>query len=183
MLPATLQYLYAGIAWFLFFIVIYFSKNWIKKKLKNIQQCYIIKCNFIIYLLIGTYITFVILNIIGIIQHKIVPWSDYLVLFIIMGFVGPVAEEIFFRGFFIGFFLKELDLRKTKYLWIFGVNILFALVHNLGAIHQKPLIELFKTFLLGIVLSFVYLSSKKNILYPSLIHLINNIILLYFVLN
>ncbi|MBU1974635.1 MAG: CPBP family intramembrane metalloprotease, partial [Nanoarchaeota archaeon] len=96
-------------------------------------------------------------------------------------------EEIIFRGLFIGYFPKEFDKIKIDgwklIIWIIVVNVFFALIHNLGAIHPKPVLELIKTFLLGIVLSVIYLKSKNNILYPSLLHLINNQILIFLIAN
>lgn len=184
MLPTTYQYLLAGYVWILFFTIIYFYRSWIKKRLKNISNCYKIRFNWFIYLMIILYSIFVIFNIIGIIEHRIVPWVDYLILFIVMGFIGPIAEEIIFRGFFLGFFKQKLSLKSWKlFFWIMGVNVFFAWIHNFANPNPKPLIELIKTFLLGIIVSVVYLKSKKNILYPILIHLLHNVIRIYFILN
>jgi len=184
MFPATNQYLISGFVWIIFFLVVYFDRKHIITKLKGIDKCYKTKFSLWTYILIIIYLIFLILNITGIIQHKIVPWMDYLVIFLVTGFVGPIAEEIIFRGFFVGFFKQTLQLKSLKLiLWVIGVNLFFSLVHNIGAIHPKPFIELLKTFILGIVLTFVYLVSRKNILYPTLIHLANNMILMYFILN
>ncbi len=184
MLPITYQYLIAGFVWILLFTVVYFKRLWIKNKLKNISNCYKVKFNWFIYVMISLYLVFVVLNIIGIIQHKIFPWVDYLILFTVMGFIGPIAEEIVYRGFFLGFFKQKLSLKSWKlFFWIIGVNVFFAGIHNFANPNPKPLIELIKTFLLGIIVSVVYLKSKKNILYPILIHLLHNISRMYFILN
>lgn len=184
MLDATVQYLFAGLVWIVFFIVIYLRRYWIKKKLKNICQCFNIKLNWLTYLLLGLYGVFLILNVIGIIQHKVVPWIDYLILFIVMGFMGPIAEEIIFRGLFLGYFSQAFRLKRMRLiLWIVGVNVLFAWIHNFANPNPKPINELINIFILGVVISVFYLKSKKNILHATLTHLLYNVIRMYFILN
>jgi len=184
MLPQTEQYLIVGIVWVLLFSIIFLGRKYIFRKLKGIEGCYNYKISKLTYLLLGIYAIFVILNVFGIIRHKIVPIEDYVVILIVTGFIGPIAEEIVFRGFFIGFFSHRFNFKKFHFiLWIIGVNVFFSLIHNLGALNPKSLIELLKTFLLGVVLTVAYYLSKKNIVYPALIHLINNVILMYFILN
>ena len=184
MLPATEQYLIVGIVWTIFFSVIYIDKKYVYTKLKGIENCYNLRFSKFTYLLIGIYLIFAGLNLFGIFQHKIIPAIDYLVIFIVTGFIGPIAEEIILRGFFIGFFSDKFKFKTVYFfLLVIGVNIFFSWIHNLGAMNPKPLIELIKTFLLGVVLTIVYYFSKRNIAYPALIHLINNLVLMYLILN
>ena len=184
MFETTYQYLISALVWLLFFCFVYFGRDCIKKKLRNIESSYNIKLNWIIYSIILVYLIFTVLNIMGVIQHKIIPVFDYLIIFLVTGFIGPVAEEFVFRGFFLGFFHDTLKLKRLKLVfWFLGVNIFFALIHNVGSINPKSPIQLLRTFLLGIIVSLVYLGSKKNILYPLIIHLTHNMITMYFILN
>ena len=79
-----------------------------------------------------------------------------------MGVVGPVAEEIFFRGFVLTGLLKRFGVRRALLL----SSLLFGLFHiDPGAIVP--------TFALGLVLGWVYL--KTGSIWPSIFaHALHN---------
>jgi membrane protease YdiL (CAAX protease family) len=94
--------------------------------------------------------------------------SEYILAFIMLVIVAPIAEEILFRGYLLG------KLRKHAPLWvaIFITSLLFAIVHfawNVGL----------DVFALSIVLCLLRVVSKS--LWPSItLHMLKNGIAYYF---
>lgn len=77
--------------------------------------------------------------------------------------IGPIFEEIVFRYIGINFAKKEYSLKKS----IIIVSILFALLHS-------GIFNIIYAFLIGIVLSYIYV-KYKNIMYPILLHISANL--------
>ncbi|MDB5163050.1 MAG: rane protein of unknown function [Candidatus Saccharibacteria bacterium] len=94
--------------------------------------------------------------------------SEYILAFIMLVVIAPIAEELLFRGYLLG------KLRKHAPLWvaIFITSLLFAIVHfawNVGL----------DVFALSIVLCVLRVVSKS--LWPSImLHMLKNGIAYYF---
>ena len=78
--------------------------------------------------------------------------------------VGPIIEEIIFRHILVNKLIKF----NNRIFTILISSLIFALMHN-GIIY---------TFLLGIILTTIYLKNK-NLLYPIIIHSSANLITLF----
>jgi membrane protease YdiL (CAAX protease family) len=86
-----------------------------------------------------------------------------IVLFLVGGFIAPVAEEIFFRGILYGFF------RKWGMLTALVLStLLFVLSHP--SIHTIPV-----TQIIGGILFAVAYEIEKNLLVPITIHVLGNL--------
>lgn len=79
--------------------------------------------------------------------------------FLFIVILGPLLEEIFFRGIVFGSLLKRFNFLKAALL----STGLFALVHGIN-----PALFI-TTFILGLVASIVYY-KRRNILYPITFH-------------
>jgi len=99
--------------------------------------------------------------------------EDYITLFdqmnptlllIAGGFIGPVCEEIIFRGVILKGFLHTYNPRKAI--------IYSALIF--GVIHFIPL-QVISAFFAGLVLGYIYYKTKSLWL-PIIIHVINNVL-------
>ena len=80
-----------------------------------------------------------------------------------MGIVGPIAEELVFRGFL----LRRLE-KKGKVLAILVTSLLFGLVHG-------NLPQVFFATMIGLVLS--YIAMEYSIIWSIVLHIFNNLIL------
>ena len=83
-------------------------------------------------------------------------------------FIGPVCEEIIFRGIILKEFLKTYNPQKA----IIFSSIIF------GVIHLIPL-QAISAFFIGIVLAYVYYKTRSLWL-PIIMHVLNNLIAFIF---
>ena len=84
------------------------------------------------------------------------------IFFLVGGIIGPIGEEIFFRGIIFGFFR-----RWGVYAAILISTALFVLPHYDG--HHLPLTQIVG----GIVFSIAY-EKEKNLMVPVTIHCLGN---------
>ncbi len=97
---------------------------------------------------------------------------DYLLTFIFAIIIGPICEEIIFRGYVLTTFLRRVYKISTA---IFLSSLIFASVH----IYHGAGVLIF-IFLWSFIPSFLYLKYKS--LYPAMImHALNNVIAYIFV--
>ena len=90
-------------------------------------------------------------------------------LFINLVVIAPLIEELYYRGFLFGGFVKHFGWNKSAII----CSIIFALAH--GAIYNPE--NLFIYFTIGYLFSFLYYKSKS--LFPGIImHSLNNFIAL-----
>ena len=80
------------------------------------------------------------------------------------GFIGPVCEEVIFRGVILKGFLKTFHPAKA----IIFSSLIF------GVIHFMPL-QVISAFFAGLVLGYIYYKTRSLWL-PIIIHVINNVI-------
>jgi len=93
------------------------------------------------------------------------------VLLIVVSFIGPIIEEIFFRGFLYSAFKKNWGILPALFL----SSILFSLVH-LEVYSFVPL------FIIGWLLAYIYEKTKS--LFPAIfLHAIYNLILILILLG
>jgi sodium transport system permease protein len=94
---------------------------------------------------------------------------------VIIGILTPICEELFFRGFLLGAFLKISQ--GNKHFAVFTSSLIFA------GLHLQPL-KLLPMLFLGMCLGYLYVESK-NLKYSILFHsLINSSqIILAFILS
>ena len=90
------------------------------------------------------------------------PWQVF-IFFLVGGVIGPVWEEIFFRGIIFGFFR-----RWGVYAAILISTALFVLPHYDG--HHLPLTQMVG----GIVFAIAY-EKEKNLMVPVTIHCLGNL--------
>lgn len=89
--------------------------------------------------------------------------SDLVIFFVIGGMIGPVAEEIFFRGLLYGFFRR----------WgIIAALLLSTLIFVLAHIQFNPLP--LPQVIGGILFALVY-EFEKNLYTPMVIHVLGNL--------
>jgi len=93
--------------------------------------------------------------------------------------IGPVFEEIAFRGIFIGFIFSVIEKKKFVQSKIFKIahiillSYIFAWSHfNKGAI---PLI-----FIDSLIYSLLYLVYKRNLVPSIVAHAMNNLIIVLY---
>ncbi len=92
-----------------------------------------------------------------------------LVLTVLVTFLGPVAEELFFRGFAYPVLRKRIGIKWAMIL----VSAVFALLH-------LNVIAFFPIFALGLLLAYLY--EKTGSLMPSItVHVIHNTAVVFFV--
>ena len=94
-------------------------------------------------------------------------WSDleetpYIFIFLSVAFVGPIVEEILFRGII----LESMRKIMPPALAIFFSSMVF------GIWHMEP-IQVVYTIIAGIAFGVVYYRTRK-LRYPILMHIINN---------
>jgi membrane protease YdiL (CAAX protease family) len=90
------------------------------------------------------------------------PWQIF-IFFLVGGVIGPISEEIFFRGIIFGFFR-----RWGVYAAILVSTVLFVLPHYDG--HHLPLTQIVG----GIVFAIAY-EKEKNLMVPVTIHCLGNL--------
>lgn len=91
--------------------------------------------------------------------------ESYIWVFLNVAFLGPIVEEIIFRGITFNY-IEKLSNHKVA---IVLSAIFFALWH-------LSIIQIVYVPVMGIILAFVYYYSGKNILFPIIIHILNNFI-------
>lgn len=91
-------------------------------------------------------------------------------LFLVFGLIGPIAEEVFFRGFAYRILKERFGLRRG---YVFSA-LLFA------AIHVDP-ISFIPIFLIGLVMARLY-EKTGSLAAPIGLHCANNILTLLFIL-
>lgn len=166
---------------FALIILVFLNKSRIFKKFKRINNSYKIKKTKTVIFATDLYL--VLLSINAIILFVTLPFVYSIIFLTLFGFIGPIFEELVFRGLFIGYISEKLNLKRLKLIcMIIFVNFFFAIIHNAGSSNPKNFFELIITFLLGIIVSVVYLKKDKSILYPILIHLLFNSIRMLIIL-
>lgn len=76
--------------------------------------------------------------------------------------LAPIAEEMLFR-YSLSTFIKN------KYVFLIVSSLLFAIIHGIGVVTIVY-------FVIGFILSFIYVKTEKNITAPILAHMINNLV-------
>jgi membrane protease YdiL (CAAX protease family) len=100
----------------------------------------------------------------GLFRMQLPAVSNRLVVFFLVGvLIGPIAEEIFFRGILYGF-IRRWGVPTAIVL----STLLFVLPHTSGSI--IPVAQL-----IGGVLFAVAYESEKNLLVPMIIHCLGNL--------
>lgn len=100
----------------------------------------------------------------GLFRMQLPPESSRLIIFFLVGvLLGPIAEEIFFRGILYGFF-RRWGVPTAILL----STLLFVMPHTAGSI--LPV-----TQLIGGILFAVAYEVEKNILVPIVIHCLGNL--------
>lgn len=88
---------------------------------------------------------------------------------VVIVFIGPMNEEFVFRQVLIG------TLKKPIFKWMmwFVSSLLFGLLHipSLSAIQQ-----IWPYFFDGLILGFVYMKTKDNVMASYSVHLLNNLL-------
>ncbi len=88
---------------------------------------------------------------------------------ILVSFIGPVAEETFFRGFAYPALRKRIGIKNAIIL----VSFIFALLHT-------NLVGFLPIMALGVLLAYLY--EKTGSLIPSItVHVLHNLIIVYLV--
>ena len=138
-------------------IVIYLYKKYNKKedKIKVNKILLMIPLGMFISLFYNM-ITISFMEVVVVDMNKIILYS-YLII------VGPIFEEMVFRYIGLRNAKEEYSLKKA----IIITSILFALLHS-------GLLNMIYAFLIGIVLSYVYV-RYKNIMYPIVLHISANL--------
>lgn len=91
------------------------------------------------------------------------------VLTVLVTIIGPVAEELFFRGFAYPVFRKKIGVRNAILL----VSVVFAMLH-------MNIVSFFPILALGILLAYLY--EKTGSMIPSItVHVIHNSAVIFFV--
>ncbi|MDD5072828.1 MAG: type II CAAX endopeptidase family protein [Candidatus Omnitrophica bacterium] len=92
-----------------------------------------------------------------------------LVLTALVTVIGPIAEELFFRGFAYPVFRKKIGVRNAILL----ISFVFAMLH-------MNIVSFFPIFALGILLAYLY--EKTGSVVPSIaVHIIHNSAVIFFV--
>ncbi len=91
------------------------------------------------------------------------PSTDTFSMFLYIGLLAPISEEILFRGLI----LRQLEPYGKKFA-IFASSFLFGIFH--GNLVQTPY-----AFLVGLVLG--YVAMEFNVLWAMVLHMINNLLL------
>lgn len=84
---------------------------------------------------------------------------EIVIAFVTMGLIGPIAEEVFFRGILFGFFR-----RSGFWLALVASTLIFVFAHPSAGIVQ----------LVGALLFTVSYEIEKNLLVPIVIHIFGN---------
>lgn len=89
----------------------------------------------------------------------------FLVFILVIGIIGPVIEEIFFRGILFGWFRRYFN----PWLGIVISSTVF------GLLHFRSILTITCAFLFGIALSWLY-EHEKSLIYPIVLHMTFNIV-------
>jgi len=83
-------------------------------------------------------------------------------------FIGPIIEELVFRKALFG-------LIKNNTVALLVSTVVFGLIHVVGeASLAEALVNGVAYFVMGFVFGFIYLKSDRNIVIPTIVHIINN---------
>ncbi len=83
--------------------------------------------------------------------------------------IGPVVEELVFRKSIFGLF-------KNQYVGLVVSALLFGSVHLLGEVSFiDGLINGISYIVMGFVFGIIYITNKKNIVYPIIVHIVSNL--------
>lgn len=83
-------------------------------------------------------------------------------------FIGPIIEELIFRKALFG-------LIKSDKLAIFVSSLVFGLIHIMGETNiQDALINGVPYFVMGFVFGYIYVKNDRNIIVPTIVHILNN---------
>lgn len=91
-------------------------------------------------------------------------YAQFFFMLLIIGILTPICEELFFRGFLLGSFLRIS--RGNKHFAVLTSSLIFA------GLHLQPL-KLLPMIFLGMCLGYLYVESK-NLKYPILFHALIN---------
>jgi len=90
-------------------------------------------------------------------------WQQIIIFFLVAGMIGPIAEEIFFRGIIYGFFRQWGAITAI----IFS-TLIFVFTHPIGG--HLPVTQLVG----GIVFAIAY-EKEQNLMVPITIHCLGNL--------
>lgn len=88
----------------------------------------------------------------------------FLVFILVIGIIGPVIEEIYFRGILFGWF------RKYFKPWV-GIIVTSTIF---GLLHYKSVLTIIAAFVYGLMFSWLY-EREKSLVYPIALHMAVNI--------
>lgn len=90
-------------------------------------------------------------------------------------FIGPVIEELIFRKALFG-------LIKNDRLALLASTLIFGLIHVVGErSFAEALINGSSYFIMGFVFGYIYIKANRNIMIPTLVHIINNAVSIFFI--
>jgi membrane protease YdiL (CAAX protease family) len=91
-------------------------------------------------------------------------------------FIGPIIEELVFRKALFG-------LIKNNTVALLVSTVVFGLIHVVGeASLAEALVNGVAYFVMGFVFGFIYLKSDRNIIVPTIVHILNNGVSILFIL-
>lgn len=85
----------------------------------------------------------------------------YILMFIHISFIGPIAEELIFRGLILKRLAEKTNMTKA----IFISSALFGIFH----------FDLIGSFIFGLMMALLYLHTN-NLLFPIIVHSANNLL-------
>lgn len=88
----------------------------------------------------------------------------FLIFVLVIGIIGPVIEEIYFRGILFGWF------RKYFKPWV-GIIVTSTIF---GLLHYKSVLTIVAAFVYGLMFSWLY-EREKSLVYPIALHMTINI--------
>ena len=93
-----------------------------------------------------------------------------IVIVIVLGIVGPIVEEMFFRQFLIGL------VERFTPTWVAVVvsSVLFGMLHMHSFALSEALGVIPHAFF-GLSCGLLYVKTDRNLLYPAIIHCLNNL--------
>jgi len=165
---------------FLFFTFVFLYRNYFKKYIKiSLDK----KWEIFLYAVIGallimamSYISSAVMNIFGEIKipenqetlNNLVDGSLFDKIALVLFAVGfaPLVEEMVFRKAIYGFMSKI-----NPVVAIVGSGLIFGYIHVLN----DDIIQIMYYALLGMVLSYIYFLSNKNIIVPIIVHALFNL--------
>ncbi len=93
-----------------------------------------------------------------------------IIIVVVLGIVGPIVEEMFFRQLLIGL------IKRFAPTWVAVVvsSVLFGALH----MHSFALSEVLSVIphaFFGLSCGLLYVKTDRNLLYPASIHCLNNL--------